>query len=413
MKTHTWIMLVVAMGMLGTTTHQAHAQNTQLARFWLTETISGKTTGPIPAVAGTRFKTAHGDWIISAVEAGKILLSDAKTGKTYGPYGFQPQRIIMLGDKAMLFSKIENAAALPPPLRRQPLTDLPAPLPTRTAQTREDAPQGWDRKPPPSTNPGDHLNRPAPFSLEAREHPAAIEIWFEPLHSVKYDWSLGGYTGNQGKKLEASHIGASGTWRNFFIETSYINDAKISGSIVPEGTYLSDFTVDNGSGFSLAGGYVYSFVIDQNWNAGFGGFIQYERTTFDMNATVLTHGDTVIPPETDPAPEDDTITHSYAFKTDTSSLRMQETILGAFGGIDYATPVWGAGINLIINLYTDVNTSGSIEIIDDRHALSAKQTHPVGVAFSGWIAPVNDFFVTTRFMVGTEISIRLGIGKRF
>jgi hypothetical protein len=92
---------------------------------------------------------------------------------------------------------------------------------------------------------------------------------------------------------------------------------------------------------------------------------------------------------------------------------MQETILGAFGGIDYATPVWGAGVNLIINLYTDVNTSGSIEIIDDRHALSAKQTHPVGVAFSGWVAPVNDFFVTTRLMVGTEISIRLGIGKRF
>lgn len=338
MKNHIWMPLAVAIGIL-VASHPTHAQNTPITRFWLSETITGTTTGPISSTPGTRFETAHGKWIILTSPPGQILFSDADSGEHYGPYGFQPQRIILLGEKAMLFAKIEGSTVLTMPSRTQSLTELPASPPASTTP-QADAPKGWERQPTPSTNPGDHLNRPRDFSLESRKYPGALEIWFEPLHSVKYDWSLGGYSGNSGQKLESSRIGASGIWRNFFLEAAMINDAKIGGSIVPDGTRLSDLNLDDGSGFSLSGGYVYSFVIDENWNASFGGFVQFERTSFDMNATVLTRGGEIIPPSTDSEPGDDTVTHSYAFKTHKSSLRMQETKLGAFGGIDYLTPVW-------------------------------------------------------------------------
>ncbi len=408
------LILALGMTLMGTT---VQAENYKM--FWLTETLTGNTTGPILAKPGTRFSAADGHWVILVSKPGEILFSDSATAKHYGPYGFERQRIIALGSKALVFSKIEHftgddPSTVHPVNSTMPIRHIEEPMPN------VDVPQGWDRKTLLSTNPGDHLNRPKGFAMEKRTYPSEGQIWVEPIHNSKYDWSVGDYAGNSGEDIESSRIGVSGTWNNWFAEGALITDAKTSGTIVPDNTYLSDLGLDGGSGFSASGGYLYSFVIDGKWNANFGGAAKYESTSFDMNATVFTRRGIVIPADqvtadsvpVDAAADDTTITE-YSFDHYTESLDMKELSLSLIGGIDYQSLYWGVATYFILDLYSDTSFSGSIQILDEAYDLSADKTHPIGIEASSWYSPFSDTIVSGSVSVGTETTLRVGFGKFF
>ncbi len=395
----------------------ANAENQKI--FWLTETLTGTTVGPILASPGVRFSAAGDNWIVLTSNPGEILFSDAATSKRYGPYGFERQRIIDLGTKALIISKIEyflgsNPSDIKPVLSTVPVRRIEEPIPTR------EVPQGWERKPLPSTNPADHLNRPQGFAMQNRTYPAAALVWLEPMHEAKYDWSVGQYAGNSGANIESTRFGLTGMWKNWFFEGVLITDVKTGSAIVPDDTYLSDLGLADGAGFSISGGYLYSFVIDGNWNANFGGYAKYESISFDLDATVFTSHGEIIPPDqvgtdtdvTGQTPDAATYTE-YSFDHYSETLDMSELSFSAIGGIDYTSMYWGVGTYVILDLYTDASFSGSIQILDEAYDLSADKTHPIGIKVSGWYSPFSDYIVSGSFTLATETTIRIGFGKFF
>ena len=408
--------LMLALGVFLQAT-SAQAENFKM--FWLTETLTGTTTGPILARPGVRFSAVGGNWIILTSKPGEILFSDAETSKRYGPYGFERQRIIDLGKKALIISKIEyflgaNPSDVKPVLSTVPVRRIEEPIP------KAEVPQGWDRKPLPSTNPADHLNRPQGFAMQKRIYPTVALAWLEPIHNAKYDWSVGQYAGNSGEDIESTRFGFMGMWKNWFVEGALINAAKTGGPIVPDDTYLSDLGLAGGKGFSVSGGYLYSFVIDGNWNANFGGYAKYESISFDMNATVFTRHGQIIPAgqagtdadTTGQIPDGTTFTE-YSFDRYSETLDMSELSFSALGGIDYTSMYWGVGAYVILDLYTDASFSGSIQLLDEAYDLSADKTHPVGIKVSGWYSPFSDYIITGSFTLATETTIRVGFGKFF
>ena len=383
--------------------------------FWLTETISGATAGPVSSEPGTRFIAAGKQWTVLASKPGQIFFADSQTGVKYGPYDFMPKRIIELGDVALAFTRVDNFSVK---------TDVSANQ--RVASARANAaendqplkrPKRWDPKPLPSTNPADHEPAPENFSMQMRIYPPAFDVWAEPLHDVKYNWSVGSYAGNSGADMKMTRIGASGTWHNWFAEISKSQQGKTSGTVVPDETYLSDLGLAGGAGFALRGGYRYSFVVDGNWNVSFGGYASYEHTEFDMNATVFTrHGEVVS--STDIAGDstttaNGTTTVSYSFENYTEAVEMDEMTLTALGGIDYTSAFWGVGAFIQVDMYSENKFSGSVSVADETYKLSANRTDLVGIGITGWYSPFLDYFVTGSASVGSENALRIGFGKKF
>jgi hypothetical protein len=255
-----------------------------------------------------------------------------------------------------------------------------------------------------------------------RRYPPSATVWAEPVRNVKYDWSVGDFTGNSGENTEMMRYGVQGIWRNLFLELSAISEAKTGGTIVPDDTYLSDLGLTDGSGYAVRSGYVYSFVIDGNWNANLGGYGSFERTSFDMNATVFTRHGEIVPSSdvnageaesANPSDANDSNGVVYSFDGFTEEVTMEEMSFTLAGGIDYASDFFGLGAFVTIDLYSDTSFSGSITVLDEKYELSADKTHPVGIAVAGWYSPFLDYIVTASASTGTETALRIGVGKIF
>lgn len=386
--------------------------------FWLTETISGTTIGPVVKRPGNRFRAAGKEWTILSSKPGQILFADAAASTQHGPYDFTLQRIIELGDVALSFSRIEKFTGTNPTLDYSRTTPRTISKPEASVAK----PVRRDLRPLPSTNPADHLSQPTSPAMVKRRYPPTAVVWMEPIRNVKYDWSVGDFAGNSGEDMEMKRYGVEGSWRNLFLEVSAISDAKTGGTVVPDETYLSDLGLTEGSGYALRGGYVYSFVIDGNWNANLGGYGSYEETSFDMNATVFTRHGEVVASSTvsaadaadgSSADNKDSTAVRYSFDRFTEEVSMEEMSLTMAGGIDYASDFFGLGAFVTIDFYSDTSFSGSIAVLDENYKLAADKTHPVGIALAGWYSPFMDYIVTASASIGTETAVRIGFGKTF
>lgn len=383
--------------------------------FWLTSTVTRDTLGPIVKKPGVKFTAGGKEWTILASRPQEILFADSVTERRHGPYDFVLNRIVDLGGFAMAISRIgefHGDESTPPPPIVMSRSGDPEPVAPDVAR-----PQRWDPAPLPSTNPGAYRTVFGDLTVTPRTYPAAGLVWIEPIHTVKYDWNVGDYTGSGGEDIEITRLGLSATWRNWFADIYVVTDAKTSGGIVPDRTYLSDLNLDGGSGMGGRIGYVYSFVIDGNWNANLGAMTSYETTTLDMNATVFNKSGEYVVPEIPATPETpgtaESTVYEYSFTNYSEEVDMGEFTLSLVGGIDYTSHFWGVGAYLFVDAYTDVSYSGSLDIADQHYDLNAERTDPVGILFSGWYSPFADYIVGGGVSFGTETSLRLGVGKFF
>ena len=402
--------ILMAIALLSLALHAQAADS--YAMFWLTETITGTTAGPFVNKPGNRVRASGREWTILAAQPGKILFSDPVAQKYYGPYDLVLQRIVELGDAAFSFSRIEPFRGDDPSADIASRTS-PAP---RVREPTIERPRRWEPDRLPGTNPAEHVKKASAFSLDALVRPAAAAAWFEPFREVKYDWSVGDYTGSGGAKTETTRYGVSGTWRNFFVEGGLVSGGETTSTLVPDGTLLSDLGLSNGSGYALRGGYLYSFVIDGNWNGNLGGILSYEKTEYDMHATAYTSQGVVVAPAASEAAgtqEEGATTTAYTFEHFEEPVEMDELALTFAGGIDYTSWAWGIGLYFTLDLYTDTGFSGSVAVRDETFDLSADRTHPIGVALAGWCGLFDDYIVSASASTGAETSIRLGFGKFF
>ncbi len=379
--------------------------NVTTERFWLENTITRKTYGPVVRQTGFRFQA--GDESFTVLESAPRVLRVARQpdGKVFGPFDIHNGHILDLGNYAFAILNVQTAEVpdLPPDL--QELTGVRV--------------QGRPPKPAPA-QPA-YVRKPVPVA----QWPLRLGAWIEPSRAAKYDWTIGGYAGEKSRDLKSTRLGASADWGHFFLRLGLVNDSKQSGSIAPATTALDSLKLENGSGFDLAFGYIHPFALDEGWDILVGGLLEWTSESYDLTANALQRVTVTRPAEsTDngassessadaPEAESTAPVVSYEYGNATSGIDLSELILAAVAGIRYQQDFWGAQGLLRIDFVSDISTSGSVHVLDTDLSVSGDRSHPVVIEFGGWCYWLDHLRSDLTLQLGSIRSLRLGVTWEF
>lgn len=385
--------------------------------FWLEHTISGKQYGPVRNVPGFRILIGNESITVMESPAGRIRFASSVDSSGYGPYKLENSRIIKLGGNAFSIVNLgPEADPRPPAPARVPVPAAPAAAP--------------QQQPPADAAPV--------------RKPFLSKLWIELFNSTKYDWKLGGFSGNTGADLERMAFGVSAEWSGLFISAGFTSGAELSSDIVPTGVSVSKITLENGSGFYLNGGYTHSIQLDNRWRALLTGALTYRDEDYDLAVSSLhpveaPAGDSAqvstyvietgadaesTEPIESPEPVEGkrasrskaaadagaSSAKSYEYRDDSSGASVSDLSLLAAGGIEYDGDFWGARAEVSITLFNDVSTSGTASIAGSQYSIEAEQSHPVSVSAAAWCYIIEDVRAETAVSFGAETALRLALG---
>lgn len=412
--------------------------------FSLKNTKTSIVYGPFENERGTRFNIEGKNWGILSARPGQILFADYPTTTYFGPYDFKNGHIIKLGNEAFevvnitkTVSIIEAQELAPNNQQQNPATTTvqpatisstdSAPVVSTTAPkpqtvTIADNPQLKKRElaPAPSTNPADYIEPELfEFKMERNLLPPTGQVWIEPINSSKYNWKIGNFNGEKNSEIERKRIGLSANYNGWFAEISYSISGKSSGTLVPNGSTLSDLKLDSGKGYMFRGGYNYRFTIDGKWNGSFKAMFEYAKEDYDLTATSFQEVHNSYNDIYDDNgnlienPESDNPLISFGYVDTSSSISISEKTLSFGFGIDRTTDIWGIGFELGFVAYSDLSSSGSVIVGQNEYKLEAERSHPIVCEFNGWFKPVDYLYVFGNIYLGSDTGLRLGIGKEF
>ncbi len=383
----------------------------QFSEFWITEAISGRTVGPIVDKPGNRFAACGRTWIVLQSAPGQINFADAETLEAQGPYDFVEQRVFDLGALACVFSRIGGFSGADPGADRAIVTQaVRAPAPRGAT-----LPQRWILAPVPSTNPGAHKEEFKTWSASRFFPKSAVYGFLEPVHTVQYDWKLGGMGGRRKEPLRATRFGAAAEWRGFDIEAGLSSSAKTSGTLVDDGLSVSSLKLRGGNGWFVAGGWNWGLNVADGWSASLGVRAAYETISADASATTLRRSSQSAG-SADGATGESGETGSgtgYGFAAWSGDADVTEWLVRASAGVRYDDWYWGAALTFSVDCFSDASTDADIPVGASEYRLEAERSQPVALAFTGWYTPDDVIVLRGAFSVGSETSLRLGVGILF
>ena len=384
------------------------------SEFWITEAISGRTVGPIVDKPGNQFAACGRTWVVLQSETGQINFADAETLDPQGPYDFVEHRVFDLGALACVFSRIRAFAGGDPSADRAIVTQaVRAPAPRGATM-----PQRWVLAPVPSTNPGAHKDEFKSWAAK-RFHPKTSAYAFlEPVHITQYDWKLGGMGGRRKEPLRATRFGAAVEWHGFDMEAGLSSSAKTSGTLVDDGLSVSALKLRGGNGWFVAGGWTWALQVADGWSASLGVRAAYESLSADASATTLrptsSSASAAGGNEGSGAESPDVVTSpGYGFAAWKGEADMTEFLVRGVAGVRYDDWYWGAGLSFSVDCFTDASTDADIPVVTKTYRLEADRSQPVELGLSGWYTPDDLFVLRGAVTVGSEVSVRLGIGLLF
>lgn len=367
--------------------------NLTTERFWIQNTVNREAFGPIVRQTGYRFQIQSESFVVLDSVPGKIRIATYPAGDPFGPYDLINDRIIVLGSHAYTILNVQKVEVpeLPPDLRD--LTGLRIKgEPTRQA-------------PPPEP----HMVRK---SLPLEEWPLRIGGWIEPSRSAKYDWTVGGFSGEKALDLKTSRLGARAEWGNAFLQLNLTTDGEQSGSLTPPMTSLDSLCLGGGSGLGLSAGWLQPFILDKNWDLILGAFAEWSSESYDLTAKTLIRTEKAPePPASDPAnpetpPSPTTI--SYEYRSISSNLDLSETLLGAVAGIDFHNDYWSLRALLRADLLSNTSTSGSVRVNGQNLSISGKRSYPLLAEFGASCYLIDHLRADLTLHFGTIQAIRIG-----
>ena len=382
--------------------------------FWLTETITGQTIGPIVNKPGHRFTVDRRQWIVMEAAPGEISFADSKTLGLEGPYDLIEQRIIGLGKKAYVFTRIQDFEGTDPDKSVAVLSQAVR-APAQSADTEKpwtkDLPARWVLAPVPSTNPGTYRANNEQWSLQQTFVSPSVLLFAEPLHKIECDWKLGGQLGKTKSELETKRYGIAGQWRGIEAEAGIASGGKVSDTLVEDGPLVSDLKLGDCDGWFAALGYRYSFEIEKQWGVAFSVQASYESMDGTLSASVAAEkalalglGDAVSAEEQTPG---------YGFikwKNNTSWDRFDLDLAVA---LTYDEWYWGGSGSVVLNCLSEFSADGSLPVLESEYKLDAERTSPISFRISGWYSPADHLALEGSLTVGGETSLRLGVSYFF
>lgn len=377
--------------------------------FWLTESVSGRTVGPIVSRPGNVFTVGGVQWRVRRCDGREIVFESVVGNRIEGPYDLVEQRLVDLGSAAFVFTRVTDFVGSDPTADRSVVSQARR----AAAPAAGDRPQRWVLGPVPSTNPGAHREAVKPWSLHAFSMAPTVTGFLDLYRSVGYDWSVHSVAKNHGSDVRLLRFGAEGEWNGFRAEAGLSFNGSASGALVSDSLELSHLRLKNADGWFLSVGYDYGFVIDEGWSASVGAHGSYEslsgrlsaRTTRPVAASEKDEpGDTVEGGESVP---------SYGFHSWGGNLSFDEFRLTAAVGIRYDQWYWGIGAKFLLDCLSDASTGVRIPVLDGSHELEAERTTPVSLLFQGWYSPDDHWVIQGGLSLGSETMLRIGGGWFF
>ncbi len=373
----------------------------RVARFWLENTITRKTYGPILNQPGYRFQIDTEGYIVVSTNPGQVLFSAYPQTQFIGPFDLQQDRIIDLGAKAYTIIQLDQVEALVVPSEVLPhLERVPVPVvavPSAKPETIPAEPWFWD-------NPSSYV---------------VTAAWLEPFHNTKYDWTLGDREGKRASELELSRLGVTLIWGGWEGSLGLSVNGEHADSVLPETDDVKNLRLEEGSGLYASLGYVHRLQLDNRWHVMLGGVFEYRDEKYDLKATVFSGTETVLveeapvegtDPVEDPAGPSFTEEQVDLYDSVSRSASLSDMALSLRGGIVYEADAWGARMELLLSVWDDTKTDGSVQVLENEFSLTGSRSHPISVSVAAWCYVFEGVWTEAKVSFGGETALRLGIG---
>ncbi len=366
----------------------------RVARFWLEQTISGERFGPVVNTAGYRFQIGTEGYMVLEAPAGKVLFTTYPETQYLGPFDLESGRILNLGARAYAIVDLDSV-----PRPQLPPGGLPGVPPSPSPPT-----------PPPTPRTSDgQAVQVEPWTWSAAPPVLTTRLWFEPRRTTRYDWTLGGFTGERASKLEFTRLGGGVAWGSWVAEAGYGFNGRHAKSVIPAGATVSSLRLDNGEGVLLGVGYLRRIALERHWFVEVGGLLEHRNERFDLVATTLQSAPPGERPPTDDPEEPVEEGPRYVYRDTRSSATLRELTGLAKAGIAYDGDAWGLQLDVLIKLFDDTTVSGSVQVFDERHSLGGSRSHPVSVGLTGWCYLLETLRAEASLLVGADTTLRTAI----
>ncbi len=303
----------------------------------------------------------------------------APNGTVSGPFPLKDGRIIRIGQRA--FSVVSPYRAIAPVL---------APPPRRPEER-------------PVVRPPQEPAIPRARSLPKRP---ALSAYIDILYNTSYDWSVGGFSGNEKLSYQRQGVGVRADYGGWQATLDAFTGGELDGDLLESGLSVSGATLENGSGWRIDGGYQHNVFWEDGWRVALGGRGSYQRDTADLKARVLTSGlPTVGTNGVAEIPQ-------FEFETEVASVEIGEAGLWLDAQLDYVAPNWGVKAAVHWMAISAVDVSGSLATQDGTFELDAERTHPIVVSAGGHVGQ-DPWRVFTEFALGSDFIWRFGGGYRW
>ena len=350
--------------------------------------------GPYRLRKGERISLNGTTYEVLTPSAGRVSFKSLSNGVVYGPIQAVDGRIGVIGNASYCLREAAgNAVATAP--RPQAANTRPDPFvpqpPAMPAMIDVPEPQTQTLVKPKDL-------RPLP------ESPSVFRVlgWLAPIDNTSVDWKIDSSKSGDGA-IERTSIGGDAEWNNWIASFSLSPIVKC-GEIASGGSGVTGVSLEDGTGWSLAGGYKRAFLSEGGWTAraGLRGLIRQDSGDLSVQSVILRD-------ETD---TNGVVNVKSEHHTQSSSITVRELSLWIDIDLEYAADNWGAYAGVYIQPVSAYNVSGSIHYGDGSLSLDAERATPIDIMVGGWYY-FDVWRVFADLTVGADIRFRLGCGYDF
>ena len=259
----------------------------EAAGFMLVQSRTGKSFGPFEARQGYIARIGSTEYRIGIEGNSRLVFVNVATGREFGPLDFVAGRMVEIN--GALYTLREASPAL-----RTESTYAPQARIASNTEIVRNTHEG-DYAPPPVPPPVvSEIDAMAGQSRTIAKHPdfpsadpgLCVYGWIDPVHVIPYKWEVGGKKAKKAS-LDYFSVGANSIWNGWTFDFSLIGGAG-TGSIVQSGLAVDSASLDDGSGFSVGGGYSHPFMRNGPWEIDGGVRVFYTSLGMDMDGRAMT-----------------------------------------------------------------------------------------------------------------------------
>ena len=351
--------------------------------------------GPYRLRKGERINLGGASYEVLTPSAGRVSFKSLSNGVVYGPIQAVDGRIGVVGNASYCLRAAADNAAVVAPRPRQTVNARPDPFvpPPPAMPAMIEVPENQTQT---LVKPKDL--RPLPDS------PSVFRVygWLAPIDNTSVDWKIDSSKSGDGD-IERTTIGGDVEWNNW-IGSVALSPTVECGDIASGGSGVTGVSLENGTGWSLAGGYRRVFLSEGNWTAKAGIRGQIRQESGDLSVQSVIRRD-----ETD---TNGVVSVKSEHHTRSSSITIRELSLWIDLELAYTEDNWGAYSGVYIQPVSDYNVSGSVHYGEGSLPLDAERALPIDVTVGGWYS-FDRWRVFADLTVAADTRLRIGCSYDF